>query len=115
MAERKIRLHVDAGRRGRLLDALGHRRIRQSALSAIWFDTPGLLLARHGVALCLRNEDGRWVQGLEIGEGGATDRLGHEAPIAHDVAGAPRLDLDLHRDAKAGRQLRALLKRHEHP
>ena len=117
MTEREIKLHVEAGRRGRLLDALGHRRMRQGALSTICFDTADGLLSRHRFALRLRNEDGRWVQTLEGGQGGAMDRLEHEVPVDTDDAnaGVPRLDLDRHRDSKAGRALRALLRRHKHP
>ena len=50
MTEREIKLHVEAGRRGRLLDALGHRRMRQGALSTICFDTADGLLSRHRFA-----------------------------------------------------------------
>ncbi|MFL6696832.1 MAG: CHAD domain-containing protein [Vitreoscilla sp.] len=122
MSETEIKLHVEAGRRGRLLDALGHRRLRQSALSAIYFDTPDLLLSRHRFALRLRNEDGRWVQTLKGGKGGkgaGAERFEHEVAVDPDGAGAgagvPQLDLDRHRDSEVGRRLRALLRRHEHP
>ena len=119
MSETEIKLHVEAGRRGRLLDALGHRRLRQSALSAIYFDTPDLLLSRHRFALRLRREDGRWVQTLKGAKrkGGPADRLEHEVPV--DVAAgdpqAPPLDLERHRGSKVGRRLRALLRRHDDP
>lgn len=115
MSEREIKLHVEAGRRDRLLDALGRRRLRQSALSAIYFDTPDRLLSRHRFALRLRNEDGRWVQTLKGRNGGADDRLEHAVPVAAEGASAPALDLDRHRHSKVGRALRALLKRHDRP
>ena len=117
MSETEVKLHVDAGRRGRLLDALGHRRIRQSALSAIYFDTPDLLLSRHRFALRLRNEDGRWGQTLKGGKAGAADRLEHEVPVDPDgsSAGVPQLDLERHRESTVGRELRALLRRHKNP
>ncbi|MBW8777741.1 MAG: CYTH domain-containing protein, partial [Burkholderiales bacterium] len=117
MTEREIKLHVDSGRRGRLLDALGHRRIRRSALAAIYFDTPDLLLSRHRFALRLRSEDGHWVQTLKASKADAAGRLEHEVPVEADGADgeAPPLDLSRHRDSKAGRRLRALLRRHEHP
>ena len=117
MAEKEIKLHVEPGRQGRLLDALGHRRIRRSALSAIYFDTPDRLLARHRFALRLRNEDGRWVQTLKGAKAGAASRLEHEVPVEADdaQAGMPPLDLRRHRDTKVGRQLRALLRRHKQP
>lgn len=113
MRETEIRLHVEPGRQGRLLDALGHRRIRHGTLSVIHFDTPDQLLARHRFALCLRNEDGRWFQGLETTGPGAASRLEHEVPVEEEAAGAPQIDLGRHRDSKAGRRLRALLRRHD--
>jgi triphosphatase len=115
MPETEIKLHVEPGRQGRLLDALGHRRIRRNALSAIYFDTPDQLLARHRFALRLRNEDGRWVQTLKGSKAGAARRLEHEVRIDEDAAGVPQLDLGRHRGSKVGRKLRALLRRHEHP
>src|ERR1700754_4410439 len=113
MSGREIKLHVEAGRRDRLLDALGRRRLRRSALSAIYFDTSDLLLSRHRIALRLRNEDGHWVQTLKGSKGGADDRLEHEVPVVADDASVPALDLDRHRHSKAGRGLRALLKHHD--
>ena len=117
MTERQIKLHVEPGRRGRLLDALGHRRIKRSALKAIYFDTPDRLLSRHRFALRLRSEDGHWVQTLKAGKAGAAGRFEHEVPVEADGSedGVPPLDLARHRDSKAGRRLRALLRRHEHP
>jgi len=117
MTEREIKLHVEPGRRGRLLAALGHRRIKRSALASIQFDTSDLLLARHRFALRLRSEDGHWVQTLEAGKPGAASRLEHEVPVEAGGADgeAPALDLARHRDSKAGRRLRALLRRHRHP
>jgi triphosphatase len=117
MTEREIKLHVDSGRRGRLLDALGHRRIKRSTLASIYFDTPDSLLSRHRFALRLRSEDGRWVQTLKASKAGAADRFEHEVPVEADGAAGevPPLDLARHRDSKAGRRLRALLRRHEHP
>jgi triphosphatase len=117
MTERGIKLHVEPGRRGRLLDALGHRHIKRSTLAAIYFDTPDLLLSRHRFALRLRREDGHWVQTLKASKAGAAGRLEHEVPVEADGAegDVPPLDLARHRDSKAGRRLRALLRRHEHP
>ena len=117
MSEREIKLHVEPGRSGRLLDALGHRRMRRSTLSAIYFDTPDLLLSRHRFALRLRSEDGRWVQTLKGGKDSVDDRLEDEVPISRggQDAGVPALDIDRHRGSKVGRGLRALLKRHGRP
>ena len=121
MGELEIRLHVELGRRGRLLDALDRRKLRQSTLSAIYFDTSDQLLARHRFALRLCSEDGRWVQTLERSGGRAAERLEHEVAVDLDpaVEGAepavPELDLDRHKHSAVGRRLQALLRRAARP
>jgi triphosphatase len=115
MRETAIKLHIEPGRQERLLDALGHRRIRRGTLSAIWFDTPDQLLARHRFALRLRHEDGHWVQTLKGSTAGAARRLEHEVAVQADAGGMPPLDLGRHRDSKVGRRLRTLLRRHGQP
>ncbi len=115
MSELEIKLHVEPGRRGGLLDAPGRRKIRRSTLSAIYFDTSDLLLARHGFTLRLRNEDGRWVQTLERSQHRAAERMEHEVSVETSDAVVPTLDLERHRPSQAGRHLRALLRRAKHP
>ena len=115
MSEREIKLHVEPDRRGRLLDALGRRRMRRSALSAVYFDTPDGLLARHRFALRLRREDGHWVQTLKGKTGRTDDRLEHEVAIDGADGATPSLDLERHRRSVVGRRLRALLKKHGQP
>jgi len=121
VSELEIKLHVEPGRCGRLLDALGRRKIRQSTLSAIYFDTPDRLLARHRFALRLRNEDGRWVQTLKGSCDRTAERLEHEVAVDVDPGpegsepAVPELDLDRHRQSEVGRRLQALLKRAGRP
>ncbi len=122
MSELEIKLHVEAGRRDHLLDALGRRRIRKATLSAIYFDTPDLLLARRRFALRLRKEDGHWVQTLKgPGRGRGAERLEDEVAVAADGtpergdAAVPALDLDRHAHSTVGRRLRALLRRAKRP
>jgi triphosphatase len=115
MSEREIKLHVEAERFGRLLDALGRRRLRRSALSAVYFDTGDGLLARHRFALRLRREDGRWVQALKGATGRTDERSEHEVAVDAPDEAVPPLDLDRHRRTGVGRRLRALLKKHGLP
>lgn len=117
MSESRIRLQVESGRRDRLLDALGHRRMRRSVSTQIHVDTDDLLLSRHGFALCLCNEDGCWMQALQGDLGAGPGRVSHEVPIDPQgtQADVAQVDVDRHRDSKIGRRLRALLKRHAHP
>ena len=115
MSEREIKLHVEPDRRDRLLDALGRRRMRRSALSAVYFDTPDGLLARHRFALRLRQEDGRWVQALKGATGRADERSEHEVVVETPGGAVPPLDIDRHRQTGVGRRLRTLLKKHGRP
>ena len=115
MSEREIKLHVEPDRRGRLLDALGRRRMRRSALSAVYFDTADGLLARHRFALRLRQEDGRWVQTLKGATNRANERSEHEVVVETPDQALPPLDIDRHRQTGVGRRLRALLKKHGRP
>ena len=112
MSEFEIKLHVEPDRRARLLDALGRRRMRRSALSAVYFDTPDGLLGRHGFALRLRRENGQWVQALKGATGRQHKRAEHEVAIGAADEPVPELDLGRHRRAGVGRRLRALLKKH---
>ena len=115
MSEREIKLHVEPGRHDRLLDALGRRRMRRSALSAVYFDTDDGLLARHRFALRLRHEDGRWVQTLKGATGRTDERSEHEVEVEAPDEAVPPLDLERHRQTGVGRRLRALLKKHGRP
>jgi triphosphatase len=115
MSEREVKLHVEPDRHGRLLDALGRRRMRRSVLSAVYFDTSDGLLARHRIALRLRREDGFWVQTLKGATGRAEERSEHEVVVETPDEAVPLLDIDRHRQADIGRRLRALLKKHGRP
>ncbi len=115
MSEREIKLHVEPDRRGRLLDALGRRRLRRSVLSAVYFDTPDGLLARHRFALRLRREDGHWVQTLKGATGRVDERSEDEVVVETADEAVPALDLDRHRRTGVGRRLRALLEKHGRP
>ncbi|MEO8103738.1 MAG: CYTH domain-containing protein, partial [Betaproteobacteria bacterium] len=62
----------------------------------VYFDTPGLALKQHAMALRLRKTGGRWLQTLKtagVATGGLHQRGEWEYPL-----GAPQLDLSLFRD-----------------
>jgi triphosphatase len=115
MSELEIKLHVEPDRRDRLLDSLGRRRMRRSALSAVYFDTSDGLLARHRFALRLRREDNGWVQALKGATDRADERSEHEVVVEAPDGARPPLDLERHRPTGVGRRLRALLKKHGRP
>lgn len=81
-------------------------------LQAHYFDTPDRLLARHRIALRLRQEGDRWVQTLKAQGAVVAHRLEHNAELADaDTAGAelPALDLRRHDGSPAGEALRQVL------
>src|SRR5690606_21603314 len=54
-------------------------------LYSIYYDTPGLTLARRDIALRLRRVEGRWLQTLKLGEqagAGLHRRIELEQPVA---------------------------------
>jgi inorganic triphosphatase YgiF len=116
MSELELKFHVEPRQRAALLKALGNRKLEQVALSARYFDTADQLLARHGMALRLRREDGRWVQTLKGVKPGALERFEDEVTVdacGDGEGGAPRPDR--HRRSPVGRRLLALLRRHDRP
>lgn len=78
----------------RALARLARARPRQEALHTLYFDTPGLALARHGIALRVRRIGRRWVQTLKTeGEksGGLSRRLELETPVGGPLPDFSRL------------------------
>ena len=120
MSELEIKFHVQPQQRAGLLKALGNRKLERVALSARYFDTADLLLARHGMGLRLRLEDGRWVQALKATRPDTLERSEHEvdveAPADADAdAGTFAPQPGRHRRSKVGKKLLALLERHDGP
>jgi triphosphatase len=81
--------------------------VRRSALTAAYFDTPDLRLARAGLAWRMRCEDGVWVQALKMAGSGALERFEHEVVRPDDQP-----DALAHAGTRPGRRLAKLLARH---
>ena len=118
MSELEIKFHVQPQQRAGLLKSLGHRKLERVPLSARYFDTADLLLARHGMGLRLRLEGGRWVQTLKAARPDTLERSEHEVEV--DAPGDVDADTfapqpERHRRAKVGKKLLALLERHDGP
>lgn len=89
------------------LQAAGAQRER---LQALYVDTPDRLLARHRIALRLRQEGPRWVQTLKAAGANIAHRLEHNADVAAAADGdVPALDLARHDGSEAGAALRRVL------
>ncbi|MGQ3054690.1 MAG: CYTH and CHAD domain-containing protein [Roseateles sp.] len=104
--EIELKFLVPAASRAALAAELAGRGTPQRAwLTASYFDTPDLRLARAGLAWRLRREANRWVQGLKAAKGSsALERFEHEV-IRPDASPDPTA----HADTAPGRELLALL------
>lgn len=88
--ETELKLHLDPAhlallKRHPLLRALSLQRARTVRLYSVYYDTPGLKLKRHAMALRLRRIGQRWVQTLKGGgqaSAGLHQRNEWELPVA---------------------------------
>lgn len=104
-AEIELKFLVPAASRAALAAELAARGTsHRSSLTAIYFDTPDLGLARAGLAWRMRREGGRWVQALKTAGRGAVERFEHE--VVRPDAGP---DPAAHAGTASGRELIALL------
>lgn len=71
--ETELKLQLDAGGHARLARApeLAAATPHRRRVMSVYFDTPGCELAAHGMALRVRRDGRRWVEGLKAGPGGA--------------------------------------------
>jgi triphosphatase len=112
MTEFELKLEIPAPRLRDLLTEFESAPAKTIALRALYLDTADEALARHGVALRLRNENGRWIQTAKGPGERALERLEHEAFVvaapAHEPP--PALDLARHDGTPLGLRIRHALK-----
>jgi len=102
--ELKLAIHpgdAAAFRRLSLLRVKGLDGPRRSKMFSVYFDTPGLALKHHAMALRLRKTGGKWLQTLKsagVATGGLHQRGEWEYPLR-----APQLDLALFRETPLAR------------
>ncbi|MBC7728519.1 MAG: CYTH and CHAD domain-containing protein [Microbacteriaceae bacterium] len=106
-SEIELKFRIPAARLTALRRAVATRGAQVQPLVALYFDTPGELLAHARVALRLRREGEIWVQTLKAEGADAMHRLEHNVVVAGKRQ--PGLDLSRHDGSAAGQVLRALL------
>ncbi|MGZ5270120.1 MAG: CYTH and CHAD domain-containing protein [Ramlibacter sp.] len=109
MTEFEIKLEIPAARVDAVAAMLAAEPTTRMRLRALYVDTPDGALARHGIALRLRQEDGRWVQTAKATGRGPLDRLEHNVEVAASGDDAPHPDVARHDGTPLGDRLRAAL------
>ena len=107
MVEIELKFQIPAQRHAAVRRAAATATAATSRLQAQYFDTPDRRLARAGLALRLRQEDGVWVQTLKGRGDNGIRRIEHEVRLGGDDS--PRLDLARHAGTEAGELLSAAL------
>ncbi|MBL8350514.1 MAG: CYTH and CHAD domain-containing protein [Burkholderiaceae bacterium] len=110
-AEVELKFRVPPARLPALRRAVATRAAQVLPLAAVYFDTPGELLAQARLALRLRREGDRWVQTLKAEGASAMQRLEHNAelPVGGAARRRPTLELSRHDGSAAGQVLREVL------
>jgi len=105
--EFELKLRVPAERMAAVEGALKRGRVERQRLKARYFDLPDDSLAAHGIALRLRQENGRWIQTAKGQTGRPLERLEHNVPLPG--AGEPAIDPARHAATPVGKALQAAL------
>jgi triphosphatase len=111
MTEFELKLEIPAHRLRDLLTEFESAPVQAVALRALYLDTADEALARHGVALRLRNENGRWVQTAKGPGERALERLEDEAFVvaAPPHEPPPQVDIARHDGTPLGLRIRRAL------
>lgn len=117
MTELELKFHVLPAQRAALLKALGNRKLERVSMVARYLDTADGLLARHHLALRLRQEGARWVQTLKGAGPSGEEREEHNVDLGELTAAspAPTVDPARHRGTPVGDRLLSLLADEGHP
>jgi len=108
--EIELKLQIPQLRRDAVLRAVATKTAQQTALRAVYFDTPDRQLAEAGLVLRLRRENRRWVQTLKGRGDNLLARFEHEVtmPSARTTQ-VPPIDVTRHAGTSAGEQLIKLI------
>jgi len=104
--EIELKFQIPQPRRDAVLRAVATKTAQQTALRALYFDTPDQQLAQAGLVLRLRRENRRWVQTLKGRGDHLFARFEHEVSIpSARTAQVPPIDVARHAGTPAGEQL----------
>lgn len=109
MTEFELKLEIPADRLAAVQAAVTAEPPTRMRLRALYVDTPDRVLACHGIALRLRQEDGAWVQTAKARGHGPVERLEHNVPIDAQGDDAPAPDIARHDGTPLERKLRVAL------
>jgi len=108
--EIELKFQIPQLRRDAVLRAVATKTAQQTALRALYFDTPDQQLARAGLVLRLRRENRRWVQTLKGRGDNLFARFEHEVTIpSARTTQVPPIDVARHAGTSAGEQLMKLI------
>jgi triphosphatase len=111
MQEIELKFQIPAARLRAVSSFFQGRAAQAIRLEARYFDTLDHGLARQGIALRLRSENGHWVQTLKAAGPHGVARWEHNAPIDNHDGAALAPDIDRHRGSPAHEALAACLAR----
>src|SRR6478672_8875753 len=115
MTEFELKLEIPAGKLAAVKAAVGAEPTRRVHLRALYIDTPDGVLARHGIALRLRQENGQWVQTCKAPGRGPVERIEHNVSIDASGDDAPAPDVARHDGTPLAEGLRSALGRATDP
>ena len=81
MNEFELKFEVPAASLANLLAAVRTKKAQLQILQACYFDTENQTLAKHGVVIRIRRENGIWVQTIKASTNNALERLEHNLSI----------------------------------
>ena len=114
MNEFELKFEVPAASLVKLLAAVRIKKAQLQLLQACYFDTEDQALAKHGVVIRIRRENGIWVQTIKASTNNALERLEHNLTIdsgLNDVNNAmPSVDLSQKIPKNMRQLLESLLK-----
>lgn len=109
MTEFELKLEIPTDRLAAVEAAVAAEPTARVRMRALYVETPDRALARHGIVLRLRQENGQWVQTAKARGKGPVERLEHNVPLDATGDDVPAPDPDRHEGTPLARPLRHAL------